>query len=379
MITKENLSDPLWLAKQVELEEIATKNCLLRVVAGSHAYGTNLPSSDWDERGIFVDDMKRILLPFDKLEQVEFMKDDVVLFEFSKYMPLLLAQNPNVIELLWTDPSDILFISPAGQILLDNREHFLCSKVKDSYVGYAEGQLKRIKGHNKWLNNPQPETEPMQKDFTSIIWNYSNNNQYNKHAPTEGYVAVSIGDSNYCLWQAEKLGLPADKSWFDGRGTPIVMEKNELDKINISRLSPDLIVKVNIKSFQDTHTNWKSYWTWKNNRNEKRSELEAQHGYDTKHAMHLIRLLRSGIDILETGIVPVKRHDSQYLLDIRAGKFTYEEIVSESERLSAKVSLLSKTTNLPAEPNYDFAKDLMLEIYKQQWGILTPEVKKLKI
>lgn len=357
------------LQKQIELEEIATKNCLIRVVAGSHAYGTNLPTSDWDERGIFVDDMKRTLLPFEKIEQVQYRQDDIVLFELSKYMPLLLAQNPNVIELLWTDPSDILFISDAGKLLLENRHNFLSKKVKDSYVGYAEGQLKRIKGHNKWLNNPQPEKEPELKDFTSVIWNYTKQQQFNKVVPTDGYIAVSMSDNNYCLWEAQKLGLPKYKNWIDQRGNPIVMEKGELDKININHFSPDLIVKVNMKAFQDNHTNWKSYWTWKENRNEKRGELEALYGYDTKHAMHLIRLLRSGIDILETGIVPVRRNDAEYLLDIRNGKFTYEEIVHESERLSAKVAEISKKTALPEDTNYELAKEIMIEIYKKQWGL----------
>jgi hypothetical protein len=139
-----------------------------------------------------------------------------------------------------------------------------------------------------------------------------------------------------------------------------------------------LIVKVNAKLFDESHTNWKSYWNWKKNRNDKRSELEALHGYDTKHAMHLIRLLRSGVDILETGIVPVKRKDADYLLDIRNGKYTYEEIVTESERLSAKVEELSKTTKLPLEPNFQLGKDLMLDIYQQQWKMTPKEVKKHK-
>jgi hypothetical protein len=371
-MTEQELLELEKLRKQQELEEMAEKNCILRVVAGSHAYGTNIPSSDWDERGIFVDTMSRIILPFEKIEQVQLSRDDIVLFELSKYMPLLLSQNPNVIELIWTDPSDILHKNESGELLLDNRKEFLSKQVKDSYVGYAQSQLKRIKGHNKWINSPQPEAEPEPKDFTSVVWNYTATKEFNKKVPFEGFVAVDIGDNHYSLWSIDKLKIDK-KPWIDKRGNPNPIQKNEFEKFNPNNLPPDLIVKLNKSLFESHHTNWKMYWNWKKNRNEKRSVLEEQFGYDVKHAMHLIRLLRSGLDILENGVVPVRRPDREYLMDIRNGKFTYEEIVAESEKLTKKVEEISKKSSLKDAPNYDLAKEIMLEIYKKQWS-LEPEM-----
>lgn len=365
------------LEKQQQLERLAEDNCILRVVAGSNAYGTNGPNSDWDERGIFVDDMSRIILPFDKIEQVTLTHDDIVLFELSKYMPLLLSQNPNVIELIWTEPKDILHKNELGDLLLDNRKSFLSRQIKDSYVGYAQSQLKRIKGHNKWINNPQPEKEPEPKDFTSVVWNFTNTKEFNKKVPFDGFVAVDIGDNHYSLWSIDKLKIDK-KPWIDKRGNPNPIAKKDFEQFNPENLSPDMIVKLNKNLFDSHHTNWKMYWNWKNNRNEKRSELEEKYGYDVKHAMHLIRLLRSGLDILENGIVPVKRPDREYLLDIRNGKYTYEEIVAESERLTQKVEDVSKKTLLPAEPDYALAKEIMLEIYTKQWNLSLKEVKKTK-
>lgn len=367
------------LEEQIALEELMTRNCLINVVAGSHAYGTNIEGSDWDERSIFVDDMSRIILPFDKIEQGKYRDDDKVSYELSKYMPLLLAQNPNVIELLWTDSKDILFISPLGQLLRDNREQFLSKAIKDSYAGYAMKQLQRIKGHNKWINNAQPEREPEKQDFISVVWNFSGNKNYNKKSPTSGYVAISLGDHNYSLWEAVKLDLPQKKSWIDKRGNPNPIDKGQFDKINPNNLPPDLIVKINDDLFDSHHTNWKMYWQWKTHRNEKRGELEEKYGFDTKHAMHLIRLLRSGCDILEHGVVPVKRNDAEYLKDVRFGKYTYEEVLAESTKLNLRIQELSKDSPLPDEPNYNLAKELMLEIYTKQWNISPEVIKKLKI
>lgn len=365
---KKSLQEIEQQERQERLEKLAEENCILRVVAGSHAYGTSLPTSDWDERGIFVDNMSRIILPFDKIEQVQLTRDDIVLYELSKYMPLLLAQNPNVIELIWTDPTDILQKNELGDLLLDNRHEFLSKQVKDSYVGYAQSQLKRIKGHNKWINNPQPEKEPEPKDFTSVVWNYTNHKDFNKKVPFDGFVAVDIGDSHYSLWSIDKLKIDK-KPWIDKRGNPNPIPKQDFEKYNPNNLPPDMIVKLNKTLFESHHTNWKMYWNWKTNRNEKRSELEEKFGYDVKHAMHLIRLLRSGLDILENGVVPVKRPDREYLMDIRSGKYTYEQIVEESERLTKKVEEVSKKSKLPETPNYDLAKEIMIEIYQKQWGL----------
>ena len=355
--------------KQIELEKIATENCLLRVVAGSNAYGTALPTSDWDERGIFVDQIERVILPFEKLELVEFSTDDIVYYELSKYMPLLLAQNPNVIELLWTDDKDVLFKSELGELLINHRSNFLCKKVKDSYVGYAKSQLGRIKGHNKWINSPQPEKEPERKDFATVVWNNTNYKEFNKTVPQEGFIGFDLGDSHFGLFEKSKIN--SDKnSWFDKRGNPNLFTREDLFNLTKdNKVNPDLIVKINQKAFDDAHKNWKGYWDWEKNRNEKRSELEEKYGYDTKHAMHLIRLLRSGADILEYGVVPVKRNDAQYLLDIRFGKFTYEDIIKESERLSKRVEELSVKSSLPEEPDYKLAKEIMLEIYQKQWNL----------
>lgn len=376
------------LEKQNQLENIASKNCILRVVAGSHAYGTNLPSSDWDERGIFADIKERIILPFEKIEQVKFIKDDIVFYELTKYMTLLLEQNPNILEILWADEKDILEKSKMGDLLIEHRKDFLSKKITDSYVGYATSQLKRIKGHNKWINNPQPEREPQMIDFVSVVWNYSNNKHLNKHIDLNTQqIGLNLGDSHIGLWSKENSFLRNNnlnlRNWFDNKGNPVAYKKEELYEILEHIGSPEQIVKINRQAYMDHHDNWRNYWTWKKNRNDKRSELEEKYGYDTKHAMHLIRLLRSGIDILEKGVVPVKRDDAQYLLSIRSGHFTYEEIVKESERLNQKVQNLKSKTNLPEQQNYDLAKKLMLKIYDFYWN--KPELvnentnKKMKI
>lgn len=68
-----------------------------------------------------------------------------------------------------------------------------------------------------------------------------------------------------------------------------------------------------------------------------RAELEAQHGYDTKHAMHLVRLLRMGEEILSTGRVNVRREDADELMAIRKGALSYDQLLEQSETLGTRI------------------------------------------
>jgi len=357
-------------------EEYIKNNTIIRVVAGSHAYGTNLPDSDWDERGVFIDSFERIALPFEKIEQFKFKNDDVVLYELSKFMPLLLDQNPNILEILWTKKSDILSITSGGERLKAFRKDFLTKRIKDSYVGYAISQLNRIKGHNKWINNPKSVQEPCEVDFVSVVWNYTENKRFNKIVPKEGYFAIGLGGNHFGLLKNSEGQF---KNWAGESGKIAVIDVGQLPGINHMQVKPDLIVRFNEDLYAAERKNWKDYWGWKQNRNEKRAEMENTHGYDTKHAMHLIRLLKTGCEVLECGEILVDRQDKDFLLDIRNGCFSFEEIISMSQKLTQQVEQLAKKSNLPNKPNYALAKEVMLSIYKETWGLDIKEQKKLSV
>jgi hypothetical protein len=87
------------------------------------------------------------------------------------------------------------------------------------------------------------------------------------------------------------------------------------------------------------------------------------HG-NSKHAMHLIRLLRMGKEILTEGKVVVKRPDAQELNDIRDGKFTYPELIKYAKELKEEVREAEKTSALPDKPDYHAAEELLIKLVK---------------
>lgn len=353
----------------MDKQQMIKDNLVCEVLTGSQAYGTSLPTSDRDTRGIFAAPEICIRTPFYPVKEVEDKsKEDTKFYELTNFMKLLVDQNPNILELLWVDEEDVLFSTPTYEHLRANRGNLLSSKLAHTFSGYAISQLKRIKGHNKWINNPQPEDRPLQKDFISVVYNMTQTKLWNKIVPTDGFVARSLGGDMYALYQiydmSEAVGAP--RSWIDGNGNPNP-RPNEFWQDSMEMTNPDLLVKVNTTHYKAACENWTHYWDWKKNRNEQRSELEERFGYDTKHAMHLIRLLRMGKEALSTGVVLVKRPDAQELLSIRHGAWSYEDLVAYAEQLDLEVKAMYETTHLPRSVHPLIAATLLMQLQDMEW------------
>jgi predicted nucleotidyltransferase len=84
---------------------------------------------------------------------------------------------------------------------------------------------------------------------------------------------------------------------------------------------------------------------------EKRKQDILEFGYSTKNAMHMIRLARMGCEVLETGVYRTRRPDAAELLDIRAGKWTLEEVRREGGALLARLDLALAQSALPERPD----------------------------
>jgi len=90
---------------------------------------------------------------------------------------------------------------------------------------------------------------------------------------------------------------------------------------------------------------------------------------NSKHAMHLVRLLRMGVEALTEGKIIVRRPDAKELLEIRAGSWTYEQVVEYAEKMDVMVrEQLYPTTSLPKKPNYKLAAQLTIEVQDMMWN-----------
>lgn len=119
------------------------------------------------------------------------------------------------------------------------------------------------------------------------------------------------------------------------------------------------------RAYQAALKHWGNYQTWRRQRNPARAALEERHGYDTKHAMHLVRLLRMGREILQDGEVRVRRPDAEELRALRAGALTYEEVLEMARREEERLPDLVARSPLPEAPDAPAVERLVLEIQSE--------------
>lgn len=81
-----------------------------------------------------------------------------------------------------------------------------------------------------------------------------------------------------------------------------------------------------------------------------------------KHAMHLIRLLRSGIAALRTGELPLRvDSDREELLAIRAGLVAWKRVDELRRALHAEFEQQHTRSILPERPDYERANRLLID------------------
>lgn len=344
--------------------ELMTENLIIKHRAGSHAYSTNIATSDEDYRGIFVADPINVRTEFFPIREVEDTTEiDTKFYELSHFMKLCLDQNPNIVESLWTADEDIIFRTPAYDLLRDVRHELLSSKIAFTYSGYAIAQLKRIRGHNKWLNQPQHEKQPLPCDYLSVVqWLGPDKKlKVNLNNFLIAHRLIPFGNDMYGVVQAQGHNM-----WNPDTGNLNDNFDGNRDEFNNTYL---MLVKWNRDEFKMALEKWQQYWTWKKNRNVIRSELEEKFSYDTKHAMHLVRLLRTCKEALVTGEILVKRPDAQELLAIRNGAWTYDELISYAESTDKEIrEVLYPNTKLRKTPDVHLAAELVMQVQDMVWS-----------
>lgn len=144
------------------------KHLLFKVIAGSKAYGLDLPTSDTDIRGIFLQP-NEFRLGNGYKEQLNDEKNDIVYYELNRFVNLLAGNNPNIIENLFVPEDKILFFDPKIKPLYDNRNKFLTKKIRFTFGGYSISQIKKARGLNKKIVNPVCKERKTPLDFCYIF------------------------------------------------------------------------------------------------------------------------------------------------------------------------------------------------------------------
>lgn len=310
------------------------KNLLLLGVGGSHSYGTNIPGSDVDIRGIAANSVSD-LLGMTQFEQVVDNATDTTIYSLNKIISLLNNCNPNVIELLGLRPEHYLYIHPIAQELLDNKHLFLSKKAIYSFGGYASQQYWRMKRNIARYSMDQKERElHIFKTLQSAMVHF--HNKY--HDFSENDVVLYVDQSEHQDYESE------------------------------------IFMDISLRHYP--LRDWRSMWSEMHSivkdydklgkRNKKKDEIHLN-----KHMMHLLRLYMMCNDILlKEEIITYRVAEHDLLMDVRNGLFmedgtvkdSFWNILSEYERQFEEAK---QKTKLPDKPDYEKINRLLIRLNKR--------------
>lgn len=349
---------------------------ILERVTGSRLYGTQYELgehpfdpeyvSDYDTRGVFVAPATDFLPLFQQVPTSLKItnRSDCEVYEIRNFLTMASNSNPNIMDILFGSEKSLVFSTPIGQKLYENRHIFLSNQAEKSFSSYAMSQLYRMKQHYRW-NKEFPEIHDVHDalklafdnqeiDFQFIADYFSGDlaknvsgqdangkshlsnpltlGQFkNKYLPEvdlnkflkphmfkfmtfktpfnkkiENIDSVAVFNQ---LNSSATFSMLNDSMAYiyvtDGLGSMFTREGtfktiNKMAKVS-EDLEPAFLATINHKQYKKSVDEVLAMWEWKCKRNEKRAALERRFGYDVKHGMHLMRLLLSAKSLLLTG------------------------------------------------------------------------------
>lgn len=166
-------------------------------------------------------------------------------------------------------------------------------------------------------------------------------------------------ENEECYWELQKflvLALKANPNILECLNTPLIKFKNEI--------AEELLSLKNIFLSKLVYQTYNGYVMSQFKKLEQ--DLRSTGEIRWKHAMHLIRLLLQGIEILQTGELNVKvLKNRDKLLAIKRGEMTWENVNNWRLVLHKEFENAFAETKLPERPNYEKANEFLVKARRE--------------
>lgn len=368
------------------------------VIRGSHAYGTNVPTSDTDYAGVFIQPLDDIL-GFNYKEQINDNKNDIVFYEVKRFLQLLQTNNPNILELLNTPEDCVIYKHPIFDLILEHKEKFVTKLCANSFVGYAYEQISKAKGMNKKQNWEEDKiTRKDVLDFCYVIENEKTINwkTWNKKYDEKFCGVVNIPNAHdvYAVfYDIEAANCFSDTIPQEQRENAIQARKkanlsmgfgykgivksdigksvSESNQLRLSSIpmgeKPICTIFYNKDAYTQHCKDYKSYEEWLEKRNIDRWVDVKTHGQriDGKNMLHCTRLIQMAHEMAEGKGIIVRRPNASELIKIRKGEVDLQSILDNVENEIHVIKQLFENSNLPEKVDPELLNKLLIKIRKE--------------
>jgi predicted nucleotidyltransferase len=297
-------------------------------------------TSDTDIKGIYVldslDDYMRVpekptINTQNGAEGPDKIENEM--YYIQRFAQLLSSSATNLVSMVFAPRDKWLVTSPAWEELVENRGK-LVSKNLPAYVSYAQSMSQRYTLKGERLTTAQ--------EFLDYI-----------RATLPDYGGLQNGKMNDAQWEIlvkEFVGREGCDLWVNPTGETLI-------RIAGKSFSKTTRVEGWIEPMENLI---KTYG--------KRARKSQQDGQDLKAILHAFRIANEAKELLETGQIVYPTPRRQFYLDIRANKFSYEELqewmLQELENLNQKI----KASTLPEYPDGEFLRAWGIRWQQRYWG-----------
>ena len=411
--------------KKYTFDDIRKEGLLIyEYIRGSHAYGLQKPdgTSDIDTAGVYIEPNNQILgLGIDFQEQIEDETHDNVWFSLRKFMTMLLSSNPTVLESLFIPDDKVIYEHPIMTEIKKHRNLFVTKECFKPFMGYAKTQILKARGLNKKIVNPVTERlGPLDFAYTFYLQGstkiknwleyrglkqqycglvhipnmhdvYGVYYDWGNHFSNEGISIYDIEEDYYSydgvvesdLYKMGRFLIQYTKehsilsafSYINSK--PIgyrgmIGEDGLSNELRLSSVSKGETPICHMSYNKDGYTahcrDYKDYQDWVKFRNPERYKENKEKDFDRKNMSHSVRLMHMGIEIARTGQVNVDRTniDRDFILNIRLGNSTYDELISYLDSKKAEMEEAMEKSSLPEKIDVNLVNDLLINIRKKQ-------------
>lgn len=317
-------------------KELAEKTAIVFMPFGSAVYGTALPSSDADYKAVFLPTRREILLGkvpqavnlhTNKGDTKNTAEDtDLEMYSLSNYLDLLCQAQTVALDMLFTKPTQR---SPIWDAIVDNRSSLLSRKC-GAAIGYARAQAERYS-----LRGVRMEALSQVLDVLRAVPGHTDVGEvveavFAGMAPnTRGYARV---------WEEDAPHMPSGKL-------------NHLEVCG-KRVGYTASVKFAIDVYSHQLNGYGD-----------RAAAAREQGADWKAMYHALRISFQTQELLTWGRITFPRPEAAYLLSVRKGERSPQEVSEAIEKGLQDVLDAQAKSHLPEEPDRKFVENFLCTKY----------------
>jgi hypothetical protein len=312
---------------------------ICKVQFGSHLYGTNTPSSDYDYKGVHIPDARDILLQQiisevgfgpEKIAGAKNQSGDVEdkSYALHRFLQLLAQGQTGCVDMLFA-PTPIE-TSDVWKHIWDNR-HLLITKKSSGFVGYCRDQANKYSAKGDRVNAAKAAMD----FFSTAIQQYGN--------PT----AV-------CEFEEDLRKLCGEHTSIEEKET------------TPGRFETYFVCCNRMVGFQNTVKEaYKIYSNIYHGYGDRAKKAQLN-GVDWKAVSHAVRVGHEALELFRTGHVTFPLLNREHVLNVKLGKVPFQTVSEELDRLLIDVEDAAQNSSFPDEADYEWIDALVLTEYARE-------------